>query len=161
MHPNAGVRLPTHKHIMHTYPAPSVAPGELTVSYRLPTTAELSWSHLQKNKQNGVIIKYTVKVIRDDLPSDMPVELDAATNFIKIIDLRPFTSYTFKVSAVTKAGSGPAATILSTTPEAGKWHIIQILTKVFIRWIYYHTLAKEGPWEVHLTWDQDWGVGRY
>ena len=26
---------------------------------------------------------------------------------------------------------------------------------------YYRTLAKEGPWAVHLTLGQDWGVGRY
>ena len=25
----------------------------------------------------------------------------------------------------------------------------------------YRTLAKEGPWAVHLTLGQDWGVGRY
>ena len=25
----------------------------------------------------------------------------------------------------------------------------------------YHTLAKEGPWAVHLTLGQDWGMGRY
>ena len=25
----------------------------------------------------------------------------------------------------------------------------------------YRTLAKEGPWAVHLTLSQDWGMGRY
>ena len=24
---------------------------------------------------------------------------------------------------------------------------------------YYRTLVKEGPWAVHLTLGQDWGVG--
>ena len=24
---------------------------------------------------------------------------------------------------------------------------------------YYRTLAKEGPWAVHLTLGQDWGMG--
>ena len=28
-------------------------------------------------------------------------------------------------------------------------------------WYYYHTLAKEGSWAVHLTLGQDWGMGRY
>ena len=25
----------------------------------------------------------------------------------------------------------------------------------------YRTLAKEGPWAVHLTLGQDWGMGQY
>ena len=25
----------------------------------------------------------------------------------------------------------------------------------------YRTLTKEGPWAVHLTLGQDWGMGRY
>ena len=27
--------------------------------------------------------------------------------------------------------------------------------------LLYCTLAKEGPWAVHLTLGQDWGMGRY
>ena len=104
---------------MFTNPAPSVAPSEVNVSHRLPTTAEVSWSPLPKNEQNGVIIGYTVIVIKDDSQSEPPLQLDTATNSTTISNLKPFTSYTFKISAMTKAGSGPAATISSTTPEAG------------------------------------------
>ena len=30
-----------------------------------------------------------------------------------------------------------------------------------IKEVIYRTLAKGGPWAVHLTLGQDWGVGRY
>ena len=58
------------------------------------------------------------------------VEPDSATREISITDatatstevsgLRPRTSYYFSVSARTMAGTGPAASSLSTTPQGGK-----------------------------------------
>ena len=50
--------------------------------------------------------------------------LSAGTTFIQIPGLRPFTSYTFNVSAMTKAGTGPPATVSSKTPEGRKMLII-------------------------------------
>ena len=32
---------------------------------------------------------------------------------------------------------------------------------IFLWECKYRTLAKEGPWAVHLTLDQDWGMGQY
>ena len=52
------------------------------------------------------------------LKQEIPIEADATS--VEIPNLTPFTSYNFNISAKTKAGSGPAATILSRTPEAGK-----------------------------------------
>ena len=37
---------------------------------------------------------------------------------------------------------------------------VTLLKKVCDKNIY-RTLAKEGPWSVHLTLGQNWGVGRY
>ena len=52
---------------------------------------------------------------------------DANITSVEIPDLKPFTSYTFKVSAMTKAGTGPAVTIISTTPEGGNTSILCML----------------------------------
>ena len=38
----------------------------------------------------------------------------------EVLNLNPFTSYTFKVSAKTKVGSGPATSISSLTLEDGE-----------------------------------------
>ena len=104
---------------MYTYadPAPSVSPEGLKVSHRLPTTAELSWKPIPEEKRNGTITGYTVQVEGPDSRQDISVE-DTCTS-VQISDLRPFTWYTFKVNAMTKAGTGPAATVSSTTPEGG------------------------------------------
>ena len=105
---------------MHTQTSisvPSVSPVGLTVKHKQSTTAELSWSPVPVEKQNG-IITYSAEVVGPGSSRDVFV-LDADTTNIKIPGLRPFTSYTFNVCAVTKAGTGPAATVSSKTPEGG------------------------------------------
>ena len=108
---------------MHTFPsdsAPSGSPGELRVNHRLPTTAKLSWTPVPKEKQNGVITGYTVQVMGADstLITEVPVDKDSTS--VTISCLYPFTQHTFKVSARTKAGSGPTASKSLQTPEAGE-----------------------------------------
>ena len=108
----------------HFDPAPSGCPGGLGVRHSLPTTAELSWSAVPVEKQNGVITGYKVKVVGPDSPGEIPVH-GAGTTSVQIPRLRAFTSYTFNVSAMTKAGTGPAASISSKTPGGGKMLIIE------------------------------------
>ena len=103
----------------HFDPAPSGSPGGLSVKHKLPTTAELSWLPVPVKKQNGLVTGYTVKVVGPDFPGEISVQ-GAGTTSVEIPGLRPFTSYTFNVSAMTKAGTGPAATISSKTPEGGE-----------------------------------------
>ena len=45
---------------------------------------------------------------------------DPNATSVTVTELRPHTSYTFRVSATTKEASGPVATITSTTPEKGE-----------------------------------------
>ena len=52
-------------------------------------------------------------------------------SYIEIPNLTPFTLYTFKVSAKTKAGTGPAANVSFRTPEAGEtWLALSIFLSV-------------------------------
>ena len=107
-------------HIFSYILAPSVAPERLIVSYGLPTEVTISWLPLPTEKQNGIITGYIVKVMG---PDDFVLEISvdgSDTTSAKVFNLRPFTSYKFNVSAITKAGTGPAATISSTTPEGSK-----------------------------------------
>ena len=110
---------------VHTFPfdsAPSGSPGQLKVTHKLPTTAELSWTPVPREKQNGVITGYTVQVnVEADTTSrrEISVEEGDATS-VEISNLTPFTSYKFSISARTKVGSGPVATTSSKTPEAGR-----------------------------------------
>ena len=108
-----------HTHTLNFDPAPSGSPGGLTVRHKLPTTAELSWSPVPLEKRNGNITGYTVKVVGPDSPGEIPVQ-GAGTTYLQVEGLKPLSSYSFSVSAVTNAGSGPAAIISSKTPEGGE-----------------------------------------
>ena len=106
-------------HVQIPLPAPSGSPGGLTVNYGPPTTAELSWTPLPEEKRNGVITGYTVQVVGPDQSTVDEQEVSANATSTKIPILNPFTSYTFKVRAKTKAGPGPAASKQFKTPEEG------------------------------------------
>ena len=50
---------------------------------------------------------------------EIPVERGDATT-VEISNLTPFTPYNFSITAKTRVGSGPVATVSSRTPEAGE-----------------------------------------
>jgi hypothetical protein len=101
----------------HTPTVPSGTPGELLVSHGLPTSAQLSWTPVPEDKQNDTIIGYTILIEGPDSTREIPVMDGTATSY-EVSDLRPYTTYTFSVSAMTEAGIGPPISISSATPQA-------------------------------------------
>ena len=45
--------------------------------------------------------------------------MDGNATSYEVSDLRPYTTYTFGVSAMTEAGTGPPIIVSSTTPRSG------------------------------------------
>ena len=109
---------------MHTFHAAlSGSPGELRVNHRLPTTANLSWTPVPRDKHNGVITGYRIQVMGADSTLIKEISVDKYSTTAEVSSLTPFTSYNFSISAETKAGPGPPSTSISSkTPEAGKIH---------------------------------------
>ena len=108
-----------------THPLPflkcTVPPGKLLVSHSLPTLAQLSWTPVTEDKQNDVIIGYTVQVVGPDSTEKREISvMDGNATSYEVSDLRRHTTYTFSVSAMTKAGTGPAISVSSTTPREGE-----------------------------------------
>ena len=97
----------------------SDVPGELLVSHRLPTSAQLSWTPIPKDIQHEIITGYTIQVEGLDFSQKIPV-MDRNAITFEVSDLRPCTTYTFSVSAITEAGIGPAISVSSTTPQGSK-----------------------------------------
>ena len=50
---------------------------------------------------------------------DIPVKDANATSY-EVSDLRPYSKYTFSVSAMTEVGTGPAKSVSSITPQGGE-----------------------------------------
>ena len=71
--------------------------------------------------QNGIIRGYNVQVVEADSGSIVQeITLKGVFNTTTVIlNLVPFTLYTFKVSGRTVAGIGPEARISSRTPQKG------------------------------------------
>ena len=103
----------------HTPTVPSGTPGELFISHSLPTSAQLSWTPVPEDKHNDTITGYIVQVEGSDSTQKIPVMDGSATSY-EASDLRPYTTYTFGVSAMTEAGTGPPISISCTTPQGGK-----------------------------------------
>ena len=91
-------------------------PGNLLVSHSLPTSAQLSWTLVSEDNQNT---GYTIQLEGPDCTQQIPVIGGNATSY-EVSDLRPYTTYTFSVSALTEAGTGPPISVSSTTPQGGK-----------------------------------------
>ena len=108
---------------MHIRTVPD-APGELKISHSFPTSAQLSWTPVPKDKQNDTITGYTV-LVRVVGPYSLRKlkhiqVINAAATSFEVSDLQPYTTYTFSVSAITKIGTGLAKSVSSTTPEGGE-----------------------------------------
>jgi hypothetical protein len=104
------------------YAAPSGAPGELKVSHSLPTSGQLSWTPVPEGERNETITGYTVQVMGPyslGRKKEIPV-MDANATSFEVSDLKPNTTYTFSVSAITKIGTGVAKSVSSTTPQGGE-----------------------------------------
>ena len=103
----------------HTSTVPSGTPGELLISHSLPTSAQLSWTPVPEDKQNDTITGYLVHVKGPDSTQEIPV-MDGNATSHEVSKLRPYTTYIFRVSAITEAGAGPPIIVSSTTPQGGK-----------------------------------------
>lgn len=86
---------------------PSHAPVELMPSNLLPTSATLLWSPPPEEHQNGDIVNYLVEFI--SLGAHNGSAFFTNSTSLDVAMLRPFTSYSFSVSAATAVGFGPAS----------------------------------------------------
>jgi hypothetical protein len=109
---------PTKILYAHMYTV-SGAPGELKVSHSLPTSAQLSWTPVPEDRQNDTITGYSVRVV-EPCSIEKQKAMDGNATSYEVSDLRPYTTYTFSVSAITKIGTGLTKKISSTTPEGGE-----------------------------------------
>ena len=105
----------------HTPTVSSGTPGEVLVSHSFPTSAQLSWTAVPEDKGNDTITGYTVQVQGPDYTQEIPV-MDGNATSCEVSDLKPCTTYTFSISTMTEAGTGPP----STTPQGGKVLYIRV-----------------------------------
>ena len=79
----------------------------------------ISWKPLPEGEQKTIVTGYTVQIAGPGSNCEVSVS-DRNAASVTVSDLKPHTSYTFSVSATTKTGNGPIATITSTIPKEGE-----------------------------------------
>ena len=120
---------PSSKHNIATVPPGT--PTELLVSHSLPTSAQLSWTPVPEDRHNDTITGYMVQVEGHNFMREIPVMHGNATSY-EVCDLRPCTTYTFSVCAMTEAGTGPAISVSSPTPQEGEVIILYLCSSIII-----------------------------
>ena len=105
------------------FPVPSVAPGQVLVTAQSSTSLHVSWTAVPQEYRHGKIHLHKIFVSLATQPSNYinshftfnPVEYN-------ISDLRVFTLYVIRVSAVNEAGEGPKSrAVTARTLEGGEF----------------------------------------
>ena len=100
------------------YIAPSSPPLLITADEISSDFFYLSWDPPPQPEQNGEIIGYNVSVT--NFNTGALTTIFTLINSTEVASLRPFTTYTYAVAALTTAGIGPFSVLsILTTNEAG------------------------------------------
>lgn len=95
---------------------PSGPPVNFTAMAISSTSIVLKWKPPLIHKQNGIITGYTIsQLMAGNISTYSTPDL-----MFTVMDLRPFTSYTYSITAFTVVGSGPSSsTVTDITLEDG------------------------------------------
>lgn len=109
---------------------PSEAPQDFNVRVVDEMRVVVKWNHLSLQQQNGDITNYTVYYkptdINDHIFSKVEeiVNIDTKSLATVISDLKPFTEYTFKMSATNTVGEGPFTDDITVITEQASMYQI-------------------------------------
>lgn len=105
--------------IFFSMSAPSAPPDEISIDAVYPESVYLSWRPPLPEFHNGEITGYNLTFTATN-PEEI-LSIFSASNSTEMRSLKPFTTYTTTVAAVTHAGIGPYSTAVTfMTDEAGR-----------------------------------------
>ena len=100
------------------YPTPESGdpPARLAATVTSATSIYLTWS--EPLLPNGVLVSYNISYNLTGTYTNIIVNAVGTTGYT-VTNLNAFTYYEFLVSASTRIGAGPVATIVTRTDESG------------------------------------------
>ena len=102
-----------------SFSVPSSPPTNFTIDIVSSTDIELSWQPPVASDQNGVITNYSVSIEKSSSGEIVAEQTVSGISF-SVTGLLPHTTYVCSVLASTSVGMGPAASLVTTTPQDGK-----------------------------------------
>ena len=98
---------------------PGSPPLDISTYSTNPFTIRLTWSPPDRETQNGVITRYTIKYRRTDRRVESFISISATLNSFDMSNLDEYTSYTLSIAAATSAGVGVYNSELETRTQEG------------------------------------------
>ena len=109
----------TPKISLSLYTVPARAPLELSASAENSTSISITWSSLEDEFRNGVLLNYSLNVI--ELNSRKVYSLQGNVTRMVLSSLHPYYTYEISVAAATRHGTGPfSRPVLVTTNSDGE-----------------------------------------
>ena len=112
--------------VIFYFPVPSNAPRQVLVSAKSSKSLHVSWTTVPQEYRHGKIHMHKIYVSLATQPSNY-INTYLAFNPVEynITDLRVFTLYVIRVSAVNEAGEGPKSrAVTARTLEGGEFNFI-------------------------------------
>lgn len=107
---------------------PSEVPSGVSAWAVNSTSIAVSWSHLQKNLQNGVIIHYALQLLEQ--VSGRVITTEGNVTHMVVSSLHPHYTYEVTVAAATIIGTGPFSEgLMVLTYSDGK---VSVMSKDFL-----------------------------
>ena len=101
------------KRIHVIYPVPSSSVRNPAIAEYSSSTVSLTWNPPEPENRNGPILYYDINVTVSSTGNTFL--LTSLTEYLNVTSLRPYTTYIFRIAAVTEVGAGPYSTSLSVT----------------------------------------------
>ena len=80
----------------------------------------IRWQEPASERQNGIITSYIIRVISTE--TGVAIQYSTNRTLFSVSSLKPFTTYTYEVAAMTVAGLGPFSNpITFLTDQTGKF----------------------------------------
>ena len=121
--------------VIFYFPVPSNAPRQVLMSVKSSKSLHVSWTAVPQEYRHGKIHMHKIYVSLATQPSNY-INTYFAFNPVEynISDLRVFTLYVIRVSAVNEAGEGPKSrAVTARTLEGGEFNFIsEGKTKILI-----------------------------
>ena len=119
-------------------PEPGDPPAHLAATVISATSIYLTWS--EPFHPNGVLVSYNITYNLTGTYTSIIVNAVDTTSYT-FTNLSAFTYYKFLISASTRVGAGPVATIATRTDESSKWVLVGTLCRFKCLILYFRCVS--------------------
>ena len=112
-----------------------MAPMNVMVDLITSSTVNISWDPPPPEHTNGVILYNVIHLT--DLHNKLTQNITTSSNWVQVMDLHPYYSYSFQLAAVTVSQGPFSDTQVFTTPEDGELVCCNVCSQYLMHTLFY------------------------